>query len=867
MTSDLPTQDQRRAVGAAARNVLRFALSQERPDKYLFSMAVPAVCRTFDCNPDASAAAIRELVRPERLRTHGFAGLHWLAGEVKGLARFDPLLVEEIYRSAFATLDESEDKTPMGGTLLPLVSTRKQDYDHGLYQLAEAYRSFVETAPFCATRAVADVMQRYVDREHPPTPPIAETAFGVRGRQASLRADFSHIWDRGGAHGDQHEGRMLDAWQSVLSDLALADGQQDLIGEIVDVVAEATRPAVLWRRLLLLGAQHPTTIGSALKDLAHSTSAFAAPDLQDAAGEFLASVFPTQGEADKRRIEQAILSLPAALGPEAGERARNVLLSALTVDLLVTEEARRIASTFRDGDWRRPRGPHVRAVWAPPDREEEILRDRGVPVDEPQNRRLQQLAETLRAAAEKCRGKGGVAVDVSPALELVSALQDALRSAAPDGVHPEQARRASELLVHACVTIATCGEGPAFEEAIPLVRNILLLAVEGEECSASDTADLGFDETPVCSETPRVSAARGLMCLARHGVDETLRSTIERLSRDASKEVRLQVACESRVLLRTAPDLFWLVTQRLAAEEPRPGVLWGLLGSLQLVARADPDRIARLAQVVYERLKDDPSAKEARELCVDIFVGLSVWWGQPDCGAFLRNLAANPLSDLEAVAHLPFRLREPIVHGATNPIDSRGEAVRHRACEIFSTLTRAAVAAWQELLNRRATPASGDERLAAGLAHVLGSLAAELYFASGSFKEGKAASEEQPLPENVRRRFYKELGPALDELAQVGLPGIAHRLVETLEDMVTFDPVGVFRRIAAVVTAAEMYGYTQEALAAERIVALVRRYLADYRPLLQENPASRQALMDVLNAFVHWPEASQLVFHLEDIWR
>jgi hypothetical protein len=180
------------------------------------------------------------------------------------------------------------------------------------------------------------------------------------------------------------------------------------------------------------------------------------------------------------------------------------------------------------------------------------------------------------------------------------------------------------------------------------------------------------------------------------------------------------------------------------------------------------------------------------------------------------------------------------------------------------------VAAWHALVARsQAGPPhdAGERKEGEALAHLLDSLAAQLYFASGSFKESSRAREEGPLPDDVRRRFYAELGPAMDDLAEVGLPSLAHHLVETLEDMVAFDPPGVFRRVAAVVKAAQRYGYTYESLAADRIVNLVRRYLADHRPLLQDDGGSRQALMDVLSAFVHWPEASRLVFQLEDIWR
>ena len=58
-------------------------------------------------------------------------------------------------------------------------------------------------------------------------------------------------------------------------------------------------------------------------------------------------------------------------------------------------------------------------------------------------------------------------------------------------------------------------------------------------------------------------------------------------------------------------------------------------------------------------------------------------------------------------------------------------------------------------------------------------------------------------------------------------------------------------------------------MAAEYIVRIVERYLAEYRHLLQEDPEYRIALRKTLDAFVEagWPAAQQLSYRLDEIFR
>jgi len=83
------------------------------------------------------------------------------------------------------------------------------------------------------------------------------------------------------------------------------------------------------------------------------------------------------------------------------------------------------------------------------------------------------------------------------------------------------------------------------------------------------------------------------------------------------------------------------------------------------------------------------------------------------------------------------------------------------------------------------------------------------------------------------------------------------------------DPRGVFLLIHRVVLAGQQTGYQYESLAADFIVQLVERYLAEYRTLLQEDVDCRRALIEVLDMFVKagWPSARRLAYHLEEIFR
>ena len=145
-----------------------------------------------------------------------------------------------------------------------------------------------------------------------------------------------------------------------------------------------------------------------------------------------------------------------------------------------------------------------------------------------------------------------------------------------------------------------------------------------------------------------------------------------------------------------------------------------------------------------------------------------------------------------------------------------------------------------------------------------------LYRASGA-AESKRHLEGKSRPPKPERstRFLKEALPLLRELADAGLASVTHSLLQTLEFFIPVDPAEVFVCIGQVVLAGKNAGYQYESLAADLIVKLIGRYLAEYSELLRDNSACRRALVEILDVFVTagWPSAQRLAYRLEEIFQ
>lgn len=100
------------------------------------------------------------------------------------------------------------------------------------------------------------------------------------------------------------------------------------------------------------------------------------------------------------------------------------------------------------------------------------------------------------------------------------------------------------------------------------------------------------------------------------------------------------------------------------------------------------------------------------------------------------------------------------------------------------------------------------------------------------------------------RTFLTELAPTLRLIGERGGAHTVYYLIQLLEHLAEADPAAVFDLIAhAVLQAGRNVGYEFESMAADLLVKLVGRYLADNKEVF-DDPQRRPALVDVLETFV-----------------
>ena len=863
-------------VGTASRRLLAFAWTQSRRDRWLVVRAIQFVCRTFGADVGTSSELLRRAIEPEHLAQHGSEELSCLADAVISITPRDPALVGDIYRAAFGYRETSEAPAPLGGKVIALISNRRQDYEGGLYQLVQSFPEFLRAAPQEAVQAMNAALEWHVTHEEsPPDFPDEEVSeFNLDGERALLLTDYSHIWDGGRGHPGENAVALLDHVQQRLEDLAGRKEDATELANLLDTLVRTCRLAAVWRRLLSLGARYPDQIGMRIRAVGWSLPVFMCPDTIRDVGRMNGALFLDLSEADRERIERAILSIPVVAPPERriwAERTRDRLLGCLPEDGLVTSETREHVSALRAaGTVPRNEDDVTFHVFSGESGEVEFLADEGVPVEEEPNKRVRELEAPVEEFANAHLNEVPESEALSEALPHMKRLYTAMRSAEADGVHEKQADYAWGILAEASAAIAKMEGLRCQNEAGALVRTVLLEASGNRVPVAASDADERFVEHVWGKPAARIEAAKGLMTLLRHPSCENrdVLAAVERLAVDPAPCVRLQIA--SRILVRYVhdPGWTWRMIKQMARDRS-PGVLRGLVdGPLRSLRFEEPARVAKISIGIQRAVAGAHGRKKLANSCGNILADLFVSGRDADATAVMDGLADDPVAHLEAVTHLAARFREILVSGTVDPPDPESDAARGRSWHFLRRVTRGAAAEFRRGAERERDPhhaaedGPADEQMK-DLASLLDSVGWSIYFASGA-KDGDESPGEQVL-----RRFYADSAEVIDELADVGLPQLSHHLLRALEILVPVDPRGVFCRAARVIRGGRKGGYQYDQMADDVVVRIVDRYLADYRELFQTNEEARQQLIEVLDTFVNAGSegARRLSYGLDGIFR
>lgn len=866
------TESLRDRLGLVGRSTLVWALEQRKgkPDGFADSVgslwAVPLVAVTFISSPEESDRLLRQVLA--LLDEPGFPVQYFtrLSDAVGDLAPVAPGLVADVYRAVFGHAETSEEETSFGSPILPLRSTRRQDFGMCEYVLDKEFDKFLDHAPRIATEAALDAFSSYVVANHV-TPYLREGykisdreyPLTFRGRTGDVIADLSAVW-LDSAHPDYAVSLLRKACERLRT--IATQGSEEAVDDTLEAFGEHARVQAAWVELLRAGMAAPANLGPKLAELALSrdlqrnayhevvtfvsaTAAEWTPNQLSAFEMSVESLYHEGGEEDEKDVltrlaDRFVVALPKEVTKSKGLLARRDALEAANA-VPPNEPPFRVqvsSRAYSSEDW---------------------LSERGVDVQSPPIRALLDQANVLEQEVQKSRNSRASAEEAKTVYEQMRELQRLLATTA--GLQ----RDAVELVttrVAAAAGLIVKAKGEVPPENLSTARAVLMEAAHLPFQNPEERATRDFD-MPAWSPSPQTEAAQALPWLIIQKSDEQVLDAIEHLARSPEPSVRFLVATEAFRLRWNAEEKFWAIVERFAAEESSRGVLSGLMHSLGSIKTKDAPRVA----AILEKLRARGIGVDDRSQYAEGYVRLVAW------------LAFNVV-DKWAVGLLDLIAREPVNHiplakrmvfealGIVTPKfleDARVRPMSERAVKWVRELLAGILSLTPEELTGRA-----NLELAKSVHGIVDDVGRRIYYNIHSDRSDK----DNPPTEGIGA-YYDITRPLVEDLIAFGkkaegnlLAPTAHHLMEFLHVCLPLDPKGVLHLAAELVSSTERSGYNLDGMAVREIVAIAEELLADHRGEISEGK-SLEDFVRLLDAFANngWPEAMRVVLRIDEIFR
>lgn len=860
----------RTALGLLGRRMLRWALDNRGgPDERLADgvgslWAVPLIARTFDSDPTESTSLLRRVL--DLLDERGFPIQYFtrLCDNVAVLAGPAPELVGDLYRAIFSHTEVSEEETTFGTPVLPLRSTRRQDFGMCEYILDREFDAFLAQAPQHAIAAGLDAFSMYVIADY--VLPYLREGKSVHDLQYTLRfraknipvvADHSAIWLNSGRR--ESATHLLT---KVLTWLRQAVERQDIdaVRNTLDTFAQHAAVEAAWIQLLDAGAAFPTVLGAELAGLTTSR------ELQRHAfynlGKFVSATAVHWSDAQRSAFETSVENLY-----REGDTPEDALSLRKLADRL-TATLPREATSSRVLLQRREELESAGAVPKnePPARiytetraftDRDWLAEKGVNVEAPSTSELLDKATALDEETRRWQNRR------APAREVVTLLDQMLKAQSDldntSDVAPEVAHLVATRIAAAAAVIAEA-EGDAPLEMMATARLVLLAAAYRPHRLSEEELSREFD-TPAWSPSPQTAAAQGLPWLIIRSRDEEVLEAIEHLVGSPDPAVRFLTASELFRIRGNADDRFWLIMDRIAESETSKGVLAGFLHSLGAIGGKDASRVAAMLAKLSER----GLGPDDRSHYAESYVGLLAWLAlnveEEWAVARANKVAQAPLDDPELAKRLVFEALTLVT-----PHYLADQRVRPMSLRAVAWVQRVI----QSIRGSSDESLSDDANIDRGRTayEILDSIATRIYLNVRGDGEGDDRADGLADYFEITRPLVRELVEFGKRADTMILAPTAHHLMQFLHLVLPLDPPGVLHLAAEVVTSSARAGYNLDSLAVREVVEIAEEVLADHRGSVVEGNALED-FVRLLDVFANqgWPDALRLIWRIDEIFR
>jgi hypothetical protein len=717
----------------------------------------------------------------------------------------------------------------MGGIVLPLLSTRRQDYEMCQYQLIQHFPKFLRATPLLATQAVIGCLNRFIIgqqsigyRKEGVKLEEQVEKFQFRGKAAHYIPDGSHIWAE--SEYEDEPIQMANELYKFIGELASSQTKPAELDSLLDVFRDNVRVAFFWRRLLETAAQAPKVFASRLFELCIARPLQIKSETLRKLGVFLEAAAPEFTDEQLHQIEETIMTRPKdetdAKHREYLERCRDLLLERIPVELLKTDEAKNVRKAMEKVNKVPTNEPRVTfSSWSEPYSEEKWLKEKGVDLLCPENQELQKFFAPLEKFTSVWQNKIPTADAVRSILSIAKESYAALNQHI--GADPA-------VLNSAWTKLASCVETMSREVAEPesdefqFCREVLLLCAKHELPEPNPEYDLKYNSQS-WSPAPRNEAAWGLPWLAARKLDVEIVKAIEALVHDKVPSVRFLVTGELFRLLVKAPKDFWRLAGDVAEHEQNRVVQQSLCHTLSRIVASEEVKTTKILDKFVTRVLS-PDENSDR---LDSLVSLVMWLALARENGWAMKTADVFLAE-------PTRLAKPLKRATFDALDfiKPQKLDSPKGCEIaersVSWLTKAIDAAAKGIKELQTIPNTlWNEETQSKLRDVYGvidEIIMRLYFATEA-RDNLRAKKEEPVSDEQRKDFYFKVKPLLEQVLAFALDkenGVmfaptAHHFMEFLNGVLKYDPKGVLHMAAGVAKSSKPSGYNLDSLAIREV--------------------------------------------------
>jgi len=278
--------------GRAARELLTFAWAADPPMQHTATNAIRFVGKSFASDPAASRALLARSLREPHFSAHADREATWLSEQIMPIARVDGDFAIEIYRVLYSRDITDDTTSSFGGQMsriMPLSSSRSQDYRHCRYDLGRQVGRLIEISPQLGTRAIIEASLGDTDRDTPVGDDRERVAIAGRAPFDLLGHDRSYkSWDEvEERHGTQDD----DVLASLVGHLQRCS--HAAFAQTIEAAASYYSSPAVWTRLGV-GTHRVGEVADLLWPFASNVVILGHDDIVRDAVRFLAAAYPSR---------------------------------------------------------------------------------------------------------------------------------------------------------------------------------------------------------------------------------------------------------------------------------------------------------------------------------------------------------------------------------------------------------------------------------------------------------------------------------------------------------------------------------------------------------------------------------------------